>query len=242
MSTAAMEGYKMNGGRSSGDMVRVRADGFKVKDPWSALTHFIGAVASTTALPFLLTQVRGRGASPGVTAAFLIFDLCMICLYTASTCYHAFNFSDAVNLKLKKFDHLSIFLLIAGSYTPVCVTVLAGRRGNILLAAVWGVAAAGMVIKFLWVTCPRWFSSVLYIMMGWACLTSIPTLWHNMTHSGFFLLLFGGIFYTIGGVIYALKCPKFNAKHPDFGTHEIFHVFVMAGSLMHFMMAYYCLV
>ena len=131
-----------------------------------------------------------------------------------------------------------IFVLIAGSYTPVCLIVLGGKSGYTLLAAVWGIAAAGMLIKVLWINCPKWVSSVLYIGMGWTCVLAFTQLLNSLSPAAFGWLLAGGIIYTVGGVIYALKLPIFNSKHKNFGSHEIFHLFVMGGSLCHFVVMY----
>ncbi len=131
-----------------------------------------------------------------------------------------------------------IFVLIAGSYTPVCLIVLGGASGYALLALVWGIAIAGMVIKALWVTCPKWFSSLIYIAMGWVCVLVFGQLLDTLPTAAFLWLLAGGIIYTIGGVIYALKLPLFNAHHKYFGSHEIFHLFVMGGSICHFIFMY----
>ena len=133
---------------------------------------------------------------------------------------------------------MMIFVLIAGSYTPVCVLVLGGRQGYTLLAVVWSIAIAGILVKALWITCPKWFSSVIYIAMGWVCVAVFGTLLRMLPAQAFLWLLAGGIIYTIGGVIYALKLPLFNQHHKYFGSHEIFHLFVMAGSICHFIFMY----
>ena len=124
------------------------------------------------------------------------------------------------------------------SYTPVCLIVLHNIYGYVMFGIVWGIAILAIAFKLLWVTCPKWISSVLYIVMGWTCVMALPQIYSALAGAAFFWLLAGGIFYTIGGVIYAIKMPAFNAKHPNFGTHEIFHVFVMAGSLCHFILMY----
>jgi hemolysin III len=116
--------------------------------------------------------------------------------------------------------------------------VLGGKQGYTLLAVVWSIAIVGMTVKALWINCPKWFSSVIYISMGWVCLGVFGTLWNVLPHAAFLWLLAGGIIYTVGGVIYALKLPLFNAAHKYFGSHEIFHLFVMAGSLCHFIFMY----
>ena len=123
-------------------------------------------------------------------------------------------------------------------YTPVCLIVLHNIYGYVMFGIVWGIAILAIAFKLLWVTCPKWISSVLYIVMGWTCIMALPQIYSALAGAAFFWLLAGGIFYTVGGVIYAIKMPAFNAKHPNFGTHEIFHVFVMAGSLCHFILMY----
>ena len=163
----------------------------------------------------------------------------MILLYGASTAYHSVTrVSEKVLRTFRKIDHMMIFVLIAGSYTPVCLIVLGGKMGYSLLAIVWGTALVGMIVKACWITCPKWFSSVIYIAMGWTCLLVFGTLWNTLPHAAFGWLLAGGIIYTIGGIIYALKLPVFDSLHKSFGSHEIFHLFVMGGSICHFIFMY----
>ena len=208
-----------------------------VKDPGSALTHFIGMImAAIAALPLL--AVAARHDSYHAVAAFAIFAGSMILLYAASTIYHTFNISEKMNKILRKADHMMIFILIAGTYTPVCMLVLGDRTGWLLLALVWGIAAVGILINALWITCPKWFSSLIYIAMGWVCILAISKIIAALPAGGFAWLLAGGIIYTAGGIIYALKLPIFNSRHRYFGSHEIFHLFVMGGSLCHYMMMY----
>ncbi len=211
---------------------------FTIKDPVSALTHFLGFVMSATATPFLLGKAIRANVDGLMLFGCILFILGLLLLYGASATYHTCNLSPKTNKILKKFDHLMIFMLIAGTYSPLCLGPLRGRVGYILFAVVWGIAFAGMLFKFLWVTCPKWVSSVLYIGMGWACIFALPMIVTSISMKGFLWLLAGGIFYTVGGVIYALKCKRFNLNHPYFGTHEIFHIFVMAGSICHFVVIY----
>ena len=133
---------------------------------------------------------------------------------------------------------MMIFVLIAGSYTPICLIALHNRTGYILCGLVWGVAILGILLKGLWITCPKWLSSVLYIGMGWLCVLAFVPIFHSLPRAGFGWLLAGGIIYTVGGIIYGLKLPLFNARHKDFGSHEIFHVFIMLGSACHFILMY----
>ena len=178
--------------------------------------------------------------SDGFTAfcAMTVVMLSMIALYGASTLYHSVMVKDRLLRVFRKIDHMMIFVLIAGSYTPVCLIVLDGKLGYTLLIVVWSIAIVGMLIKVLWITCPKWFSSIIYIAMGWVCLGVFGQLWNTLPHSAFLWLLAGGIIYTIGGVIYALKLPLFNNRHRYFGSHEIFHLFVMGGSICHFIFMY----
>ena len=208
-----------------------------VKDPGSAITHFIGMLmAIFAAIPLLIKAAHETGRIYLVSIA--VYAASLILLYAASTTYHTFNISKKVNTILKKIDHMMISVLIAGSYTPICLLVLGGRMGWILLAIVWGFAIAGILIKAFWVFCPKWVSSVLYIGMGWTCVLAFTQLLNSLSPAAFGWLLAGGIIYTVGGVIYALKLPIFNSKHKNFGSHEIFHLFVMGGSLCHFVVMY----
>lgn len=207
---------------------------FKVKDPVSAGTHFAGCLAAVFATPVILTHAAGRGAGLAAMTALSVFMLSMVLLYGASAAYHTFDIHPAANKRLKKLDHSMIFVLIAGSYTPVCLLALPAGIGRFLLALVWGIAAAGILLKNCWVTCPKWFSSVLYISMGWVCVLAMPQLVACLSARCFGWLLAGGIAYTVGGVIYALKLQAFNKLWPGFGSHEVFHLFVMLGSACHF--------
>lgn len=208
-----------------------------IREPGSAITHFIAMMMAVFATVPILVKT-GISAGGENFAAMTIFMSSMILLYGASTAYHSVNLTGRRLKLFKKLDHMMIFVLIAGSYTPVCLLVLEPASGKSLLIAVWAIAAAGMLIKALWITCPKWFSSIIYIAMGWACLSVFGELLHALSAPAFFWLLSGGLLYTAGGVIYALKLPVFNQIHPNFGSHEIFHLFVMAGSICHFICMY----
>ncbi|MGN0154451.1 MAG: hemolysin III family protein [Lachnospiraceae bacterium] len=213
----------------------------KVKDPGSALTHFIAMIgAALAATPLLFKAAHGDNSS--YLGAFVVFIVSMICLYGASTIYHTFDISEKVNSILRKIDHAMIFVLIAGSYTPVCLIVLPKSVGLPLLATVWAITIAGIIFKICWINCPHWVSSVMYIGMGWLVVFAFSSIMQNLSRDAFMWLLAGGIIYTIGGIIYALKLPIFK-KHnwKNFGNHELFHCFVMLGSLCHFIMVYHYL-
>lgn len=204
---------------------------FRLKDKWSALTHLFGFVAAIILMPVLLVNASVRGADLISLSAYSIFMLSMILLYGASFSYHAFNISEKANLILKKTDHMSIFILIAGSYTPICLIALRDTIGPVLLAVIWSCAAIGMIFKFCWVTCPKWVSSVIYTVMGWLCIFCMPSIVNALGFRSVFWLALGGVLYSIGAVFYAVK-PKFITSKV-FGCHEIFHCFVLAGSLCH---------
>lgn len=209
----------------------------KIKDPGSALTHFIGMLlAMVAAVPLLIKAAFD--ADRFHVAVLAVFVISLILLYAASTIYHTFDVSERINRLLRKIDHMMIFILIAGTYTPVCLIVLGDPVGYRLLALVWGIAAAGILVNALWINCPKWFSSGFYIAMGWVCVTAIRQIISALNPAAFGWLLAGGIIYTIGGIIYALKLPLFNSRHKNFGSHEIFHLFVMGGSFCHYMMMY----
>jgi len=203
-----------------------------VREPGSAITHFIGMLMAVFASTPLL--IKAALTSKLSFLAMVIFMTTMIMLYGASATYHSVNLTGRALRVFRKIDHMMIFVLIAGSYTPICMIVLGGKRGYTLLAVVWGIAIVGMTIKALWITCPKWFSSVIYIAMGWVCVFVFGPLLNTLPVGAFLWLLGGGVVYTIGGVIYALKLPIFNSKHKNFGSHEVFHLFIMGGSICHF--------
>lgn len=208
-----------------------------IKEPGSAITHFIGMLmAIFAAVPLLIKAANEPSRIYIISLA--IYAASLILLYAASTSYHTFDISNKVNTVLKKIDHMMISVLIAGSYTPVCLIVLKGKTGILLLTVVWSIAIAGILIKAFWVYCPKWISSVLYIGMGWTCVLAFTQILNSMSPAAFGWLLAGGLIYTAGGVIYALKLPIFNSRHKNFGSHEIFHLFVMGGSTCHFIVMY----
>ena len=208
-----------------------------IREPGSAITHFIAMMMAVFASVPLLVKA-GLDSGTRNFFAMAVFMGSMILLYAASATYHSVDLSGKELKIFKRIDHMMIFVLIAGSYTPVCLIILGGKLGYSLLALVWGIALIGMLIKAFWVTCPKWFSSVIYIAMGWVVVFAFGPLVHSLPTPAFLWLLAGGIIYTIGGIIYALKLPLFNSLHKTFGSHEIFHLFVMGGSVCHFIFMY----
>ena len=203
--------------------------------PWSAITHGAGAALALAGTALLLIRAAGMGRWLHF-GLFAVYGLSMICLYTASTLYHCLNISVPGRIALRKYDHCSIYLLIAGSYTPICLTALGNRGGPLLLGAVWTLAAAGLILTIAKLSIPRWLSSVIYLFMGWLAIFAIVPIYHALPPAGFAWLLAGGLLYSVGGVLYAVKWP--GRHNPRFGCHEIFHVFILLGSICHFIMMY----
>ena len=203
-----------------------------IREPGSAFTHLAGIVFTAgAAIPLLIAAYSTNSAN--IIAGMAVFLLSMLLLYTASTVYHSVSVGEKKLRIFQKIDHMMIFIMIAGSYTPVCITVLDGIKGYLLLSSIWILAASGMILKAIWITCPRWFSSTIYILMGWVCVFVLGDLYEHMPPAVLGWLLAGGIIYTAGGVIYALKTPLFPQKE-YFGNHELFHLFVLGGSICHF--------
>lgn len=211
----------------------------RLKDPVSGLTHLAAALLSVAAL-VLLVYYAVRVGTAWHVVAFAIFGASLILLYTASSLYHLLPLSERGTRILRRLDHIMIFLLIAGTYTPVCLVPLRGGWGWSLLVTVWTLALAGVFLKLFWLQAPRWLSTGIYLFMGWLIVIAIWPLVQNMPLGALVWMGIGGLFYTVGAVIYGLKRP--NIIPGVFGFHEIFHIFVMAGSFSHFwMMLHYIL-
>lgn len=204
----------------------------KLREPMNGFTHFIGLLLSIAATILLI--INSRDALQLFSLS--IFGSGLILLYTISTLYHWLNLSDKGVKRLRKADHIMIFINIAATYTPVCLLALKGTFGNRLLAGVWLVALAGIIIKLFWMGAPRWLSTLIYLLMGWLAVFVIIPMIHILPTGAIVWLFIGGLWFTIGAIIYAKKKPD---PFPGiFGFHEIFHVFVLLGSLSHFIMIY----
>ena len=209
----------------------------KLKDPGSAITHLIAMIgAIICSFPLITKSIRSGNHL--ATIAMTVFILSMIFLYAASTLYHSLDISAKVNLVFRRIDHAMIFVLIAGSYTSVCLLALPPQKGLSLLFFIWSVAIAGIILKIFFINCPHWVSSVIYIAMGWTCVFVFRPLLTTLPKAAFLWLFAGGIIYTIGGVLYGLKLKVFEKLPANFGSHEIFHLFVMGGSICHFVFMY----
>lgn len=206
----------------------------KIKDPVSGFTHLIGAVASIVGLVFLIIMAAFYSNEKAWDiVSFTIFGVGLILLYTFSSLYHLLNVGETATRVLRKFDHIMIYVLIAASYTPICLGPLRGPWGWSIFGVVWGLAVIGIILTATWINAPRWLTTGIYLAMGWTVIVAIYpmiTIFSNLgALSSLLWLLAGGIFYTIGAVIYGLKWPPLKNKY--FGFHEIFHIFVMLGSL-----------
>ena len=209
----------------------------KIREPGSDITHFLGLILIWIGAGPLLQRAMEHG-SITTTLSMFVFILSASLLYAASTLYHSVVMDLKKTLIFRKIDHTMISVLIAGTYTPVCLTALKGQTGYILLGAIWLLALAGIVLKLFFVSWPKWIYSVLYVVMGWLCAFALKPLFEVLPLSAFLWLLFGGIAYTLGAVIYAFKLKAFNEKHIYFGSHEIFHIFIMLGTFCHYMLLY----
>lgn len=207
----------------------------KIKDPASTLTHLVGALLSICGV-FVLVYYAWKQATIWHVISFTIYGISLILLYTASTIYHWLLVSEKTSLILRKIDHMMIYVLIAGTYTPICLIPLHGVWGWSLLIGIWILAIFGIVLKAVSMEVPRWISTGIYVVMGWLVVIATYPLVQAVSWAGVAWLIFGGIVYTVGAIIYALKWPNFNRKW--FGFHELFHLFVMGGSACHFWFMY----
>jgi hemolysin III len=200
-------------------------------DPVSGLTHLVFAVAVVIGATVLITlaAVHHKWWHLG---AFIVYGVSLFLLYLASSLYHMLPVSEGAKRILRQLDHVAIFLLIAGTYTPLCLVPLRGPWGWSLFAAVWALAVAGMFLAIFAIDAPRWLVTAVYVALGWLIVVAVWPLIHRLPAEGLVWFAVGGVFYTVGAAVYALQKP--NPVPRVFGFHEIFHVFVMLGSLAHF--------
>ncbi|MCC2248771.1 hemolysin III family protein [Virgibacillus sp. AGTR] len=207
-----------------------------IREPINGLTHLFGAVLSFAGLLALVIKATATTDSSLAIAAVIVFGISMTLLYAASATYHMVIARDQVIAFLRRIDHSMIYVLIAGTYTPFCLISLQGTLGWALFVIVSTLAVLGVVFKLIWFHSPRWLSTSLYIGMGWIVVFFSSSLAPIINTSGMILLVLGGVFYTIGGIIYGLKPKILSFKH--MGFHEIFHIFILIGSLFHFICVY----
>ena len=207
----------------------------RIREPMNSMSHLIGAVLSLAGLIFLLLRSIQAGSAVHVLAA-LVFGLSLILLYTASMIYHWVNSSTETIRILRKIDHCMIYVLIAGTYTPVCLITLQGKLGYGLLIAIWSLAVLGIILKLVWFDAPRWLYTGFYLLLGWLAVFFIYPISQALPGVGVSLLVLGGLLYTAGSIFYALKPQRLRLW--KLGFHEIFHLFILAGSITHYLFVY----
>ncbi len=206
-----------------------------LRDPMSGFLHFVAALLSVLALVILVTRAAFL-SKPWHIVSYAIFGAGMIGLYTASTLCHWFQDPDKPSRILEKLDHIMIFVLIAGTYTPICLVPLRGPWGWTLFGIVWGLALIGTVLKLVRFDLPDWVNAAIYIAMGWVVLVAVVPLVETLQPGALLWLLIGAVCYTVGGILFAMRRP--NLIKDVFSHHEIFHLLCMAGSFAFFWVMY----
>jgi hemolysin III len=199
----------------------------RFREPFNAWSHLVGLLLAGAGTIVLL----GLADSPGRRIAFAVYGGSLILLYAASTLYHALHLSPRRLRSLRTLDHIAIYFLIAGTYTPVSLLTLADAGGPALLATSWGIAAAGIPFKIRWLDAPVWISTAIYLVMGYLALLAVAPISRAVGWGGLAWLVAGGLAYTVGALIFALGRPN---PRPGFGHHEIWHLLVLLGSGCHF--------
>jgi hemolysin III len=203
----------------------------RLREAFNGLTHLAGGLLACVGLVVLLAKAASAGRADQFVA-FGIFGLSLIALYSASALYHLLPLSPAGTARLRRLDHMMIFVLIAGTYTPFCLLALDGAWRVGLLALVWSLAMCGILFKLFWIGAPRWLSVALYLGMGWVAVIAAPALFQAVPPRGIAWVLGGGLVYSVGAIVYGLRRP--NLVPGVFGFHELWHLFVVAGSACHF--------
>lgn len=201
-----------------------------MREPFSGLSHLIGALLALAGLAYMLANIPEQRPTQYL-ASYLVFGLSMTLMFAASAVYHLVETDKEGIRKLKRIDHMAIFIMIAGSYTPFCLLGLESRQGWWMFGIVWSIALFGIGVKIFWLHAPRWLSTTLYLGMGWVAITVIEPLSAALSDAAINWLIAGGIAYSIGAVVYAGKRPNLHSK---FGFHELWHIFVLAGAACHF--------
>ncbi len=201
----------------------------KLREPVNGLTHFFAAVASVIGLVALL--IIGR-ENPGKMVSLGIYGVSLILLFSASSIYHAVKAGPKILEILRKMDHSAIYLLIAGTYTPVCYNMFSGFWKWGLLGIIWSLALIGVTVKIFVIKAPRWTTAGIYLLMGWLIIIALKEMIMTLPMPALILLATGGLAYTVGAVVYITK--KMDFVPGKFGFHEVWHIFVILGALAHF--------
>lgn len=212
-----------------------RVFGCNLREPVSGLTHL--AAAAAAALGMLLLLYAGRN-DVGKAWAFFVYGTSLVLMFSASAAYHLVDRGSEWTQRLRKIDHAAIYLLIAGTYTPICLHFFSDFWRWGLLGIVWGMALVGIGVKIFVIHAPRWLTAGIYLLMGWLSVMAIDEMLNSMPGPAFAWLLAGGLAFSLGAVVYVSKKPDFYPR--TFGFHEVWHLFVIAGSFCHFVVvAYY---
>lgn len=203
----------------------------KAMDPISSETHFIGVCLSAVGLLILIGVGIQRQTSFEIMFASVVFGLSLIALYTASTVYHFFKGNEKIKIILRKLDHSMIYILIVGTYTPIVMSCMEAPHSYYFLGVLWTVAILGIIIKVLWLNAPRAIATAIYLILGWAIVFDFQS-FTGISKECLMLIAGGGIAYSIGAFVYIFKKPNLTEA---FGFHELFHIFVMLGSLLHYL-------
>ena len=197
-----------------------------IEEIWHAITHGVGLLLSIAGLAILVAYATVQGSAITITSC-AIFGATLILMYGTSTLYHAVTHPKIKKL-LQQFDHAAIYFLIAGTYTPVTLVSLGSTLSWSLFSIIWATAAVGVFLKFLYPNRFEKFSLVLYLILGWIIVAAVKPLFENMDSGGLWLMLAGGLSYTLGIAFYVWDKLPFN--------HAIWHLFVLGGSILHFFM------
>ncbi len=206
-----------------------------LREPVNSISHGAGAIASIVGLTLLIVFSSLKGSAWHVVS-FTIFGSTLVMMFTSSSLYHGLNITDSKLSIFRRIDHIMIFLLIAGTYTPICLVPLRGPWGWSIFGVVWGLALIGIILKIFFMNVPRLISTIIYLIMGWVCIVAIYPIVTILQGACIAWLFAGGLFYSIGAVIYSLKKP--NPFPGVFGFHEIWHLFVISGSFCHFWLVF----
>jgi hemolysin III len=202
----------------------------KFREPISAITHLVAASISFIGLIILI--VLGWGDFQKIIP-FSIYGISLILMFTASGTYHMVIARDSIILNLRKLDHSAIYLLIAGTYTPICVYFFNGFWQYGMLILIWSLAIIGIVVKLFVINAPRWINAGVYLIMGWLAIMGIQEILRTMPTAAIIWLVLGGLFYSVGAIIYITKFLDFFPG--KFGFHEVWHIFVILGALSHYL-------
>ncbi len=206
---------------------RVTTAARAMREPANGLTHLAGVLLSLVAL-VALVAIGVHTGNVTVLIALIVFGLSQIALYTASTLHHSLSLSPQANARLLRFDCMMVVVLIAGTYTPVCLFALRGLWRGGLLGAIWGLTLIGLIMMTRWMNAPRWASTTFYVALGWVGLLAAPVLFHALPLAGFAWMLAGGAVYTLGALIFLFNRPDPFPRW--FGAHALWHLFVLGGS------------